>query len=181
MGTATNLKDKEYGLLTVLERDFSKKDRVYWICQCKCGTIKSIAARHLKRGDTESCGCNHRRRGKDSPYYNGVGDLSGHHVSQIKQNASKRKLKYSVSNEYLWGLYLQQNAKCALSGLDIVLSDTVFKKQTASLDRIDSSKGYEEGNVQWLHTSINKMKWDFDQGEFIEFCRLITEKSHVAA
>jgi hypothetical protein len=42
---------------------------------------------------------------------------------------------------------------------------------TASLDRIDSSKGYIIGNVQWAHKMVNRMKNDMPQEEFIEFCR----------
>lgn len=44
---------------------------------------------------------------------------------------------------------------------------------TASLDRIDSSKGYIEGNVQWVHKYVNVMKWDFSMEEFLDICRKI--------
>ena len=51
---------KEHGYptsrLTVLQRDQTKTERVYWICQCECGTIKSIRASHI-RGHILSCGC----------------------------------------------------------------------------------------------------------------------------
>ena len=46
-------------------------------------------------------------------------------------------------------------------------------KSTASLDRIDSSKGYTIDNIQWLHKDINKMKWDFSQEKFLELCKKI--------
>jgi hypothetical protein len=46
---------------------------------------------------------------------------------------------------------------------------------TASVDRIDSSKGYIKGNVQWVHKTINKMKWGYSQGEFIEFCEAVVK------
>jgi hypothetical protein len=38
---------------------------------------------------------------------------------------------------------------------------------------IDSSKGYIEGNIQWVHKDINNMKWDFTQEEFINYCKLV--------
>jgi len=31
--------------------------RPTWRCKCDCGTIKEVAARHLKSGDIQSCGC----------------------------------------------------------------------------------------------------------------------------
>lgn len=54
-------------------------------------------------------------------------------------------------------------------------SNVDFKQQTASLDRIDSSKGYVLGNIQWVHKDINKMKLDYDQDYFIDICRRIAE------
>ena len=41
---------------TVLER-ISKNGRVYYRCQCDCGTIKDVRADHLKAGKSKSCGC----------------------------------------------------------------------------------------------------------------------------
>ena len=44
---------------------------------------------------------------------------------------------------------------------------------TASLDRIDSTKGYFIENVQWVHKYVNIMKWHTANQEFIEWCKLI--------
>jgi archaellum component FlaC len=48
---------------------------------------------------------------------------------------------------------------------------------TASLDRVDSAKGYIKGNVQWVHKDINMMKQQYSQEYFIQMCRLTTEHS----
>jgi hypothetical protein len=45
------------------------------------------------------------------------------------------------------------------------------------LDRVDSSKGYIEGNVQWVHKTINLMKQSFNQKEFIHFCKLVANNN----
>ena len=45
---------------------------------------------------------------------------------------------------------------------------------TASVDRIDSSGGYVESNVQWVHKDVNKMKMDIPQNQFIEYCKIIS-------
>jgi len=52
-----------------------------------------------------------------------------------------------------------------------------MKQQTASLDRIDSSKGYIEGNVQWVHRKINMMKQSYTQEEFIELCQAVVRNN----
>ena len=69
--------------------------------------------------------------------------------------------------------------KCAISGLDIYLPKSDNKKWTATLDRIDSTKGYIENNVQWLHKDINTMKWAFTQDQFLNYCRIIVENNKV--
>lgn len=47
---------------------------------------------------------------------------------------------------------------------------------SASLDRIDSSKGYEQGNVQWVHKDINNMKQSFSQDKFIDWCKKVVNR-----
>ena len=39
------------------EKLSSIKKVQYWICQCECGTIKSIRGTSLRAGEIQSCGC----------------------------------------------------------------------------------------------------------------------------
>ena len=49
--------------LLVIKRDEMKKStHTYWLCQCDCGTICSVAGTHLKTGHTKSCGCYRKRK-----------------------------------------------------------------------------------------------------------------------
>lgn len=53
---------KRFGRLTVIKRGeeyYSKTGKPHdtWICKCDCGTIKTIAGRHLRAGRSKSCGC----------------------------------------------------------------------------------------------------------------------------
>ena len=59
-GALIDLTGKKFGKLTVIEKDIKRSHgSVFWICQCDCGTIKSINGACLRRGDTKSCGCDH--------------------------------------------------------------------------------------------------------------------------
>lgn len=52
-----------YGYLTVLERDSNDRDgHARWKCQCKCGQITTVLGKHLRSGNTQSCGCYQRER-----------------------------------------------------------------------------------------------------------------------
>lgn len=61
------------------------------------------------------------------------------------------------------------------TGIEICLD--AAHKQTASLDRIDNTKGYTEDNVQWVHKIINKMKSDLTQEDFIMWCKRINNEN----
>lgn len=47
------------------------------------------------------------------------------------------------------------------------------RTRTASLDRIDSTKGYVEGNVQWIHKRLNIMKGKSTDVTFIKDCERV--------
>lgn len=59
---AEDLTGQQFGLLQVIERDFSKKN-TSWFCRCNCGnpSLISVQAGHLKDGHTKSCGCLNRK------------------------------------------------------------------------------------------------------------------------
>ena len=165
-----NLTGKIFGKLTVLKVDENLHRRLQWICQCECGNTKSVPSIYLKTGESSSCGCKLHVSGKNNPLWQGFEGISGKSWSRIKSAASKRNLKFSIDIKDIWNQYLKQNMKCALTGLPIVMRDT------ASLDRIDSSRGYEIDNIQWVHKKLNVMKWDLPQEDFVNFCRLVAKK-----
>jgi hypothetical protein len=153
------------------------------LVQCPHGTTMRRALSALRRGDTKGCViCSHEEK------FKGIGDLSSSYIGSIKLGADLRDLEYSVSTECLWALFEEQNRKCKLSGLDISLDPHYstncrkgqkFVTQTASLDRIDNTRGYTEGNVQWIHKDINIMKLDHNQEYFVELCELIARTRKV--
>lgn len=153
------------------------------LVKCTCGTEKIQPPALLYNGKSLQC-LTCRGKSMSEKKFQGIGELSGTYFSQIKSNAKQRNLKFDLTKEYLWSLFNEQHGKCAISGIDLVMSKeyaNVFRKtkwyESASLDRIDSSKGYIPGNVQWVHKDVNKIKQDLDQATFIKLCELITKKN----
>lgn len=103
--------------------------------------------------------------------------ISDTHMKRIIVSANIRDISFEVTKEYIYELYLNQNKRCALCGIEISLPKSYFEIScgnfTASLDRIDSSKGYIEGNLQWVHKKINIMKQAMPDNEFIIWCKMI--------
>ena len=180
---------ERYGKLVVLGPvRRNKHSQIVWECVCDCGKKTEVLSAQLSTGKTKSCGCLRlmtndgsirpcHLKGKDSPYWRGHGDISAYRFIKIKEGAERRGVEMAVSIEYIWDLFLQQDRKCSLSGLQINFAESSRGVSTASLDRIDNTKGYIEDNVQWVHKEINRMKWDMHQDDFLSFCRLITENN----
>ena len=160
-----NLKNKPFGKLIVEQFVGTDcKQQALWNCLCECGKHKIVKASRLKSGEVKSCGCLHQVR---------VGDIDGHHFANIRAHARQKKMKFTITIEQIWNLYLMQDGKCALSGVNIGFDRKNKPNTTASLDRIESSRGYTIDNVQWVHKDINQMKSDRTEDYFIDLCRKV--------
>ena len=114
----------------------------------------------------------------------GCGLVCGTYTTYLRRKAKERNLEWAVSEQYLWDLFCLQKGLCALSGVPIVLTTKINKHNnvdrtilTASLDRVDSTIGYIEGNVQWLHKTVNIMKQSLSDEDFIQWCHLISNNN----
>jgi len=179
---------ERYGRLVVKEAiGRNKHSQIIWRCVCDCGCIKDVESSRLGHR-TNSCGCLRSDTNKDStlpshakgsksPYWKGCGEISGYKLNKIKYGAQTRDFCYELEDQFIWDLFLEQDRKCALTGLPIEFGQKGRELGTASLDRIDSSKGYIKDNVQWVHKDVNKMKMDFDTDYFLDLCRRICDNS----
>lgn len=178
-----DLTNKQYGKLLVLCRYYDDTKRTKWTCQCICGNTCTRTSNALLNSKDSSCGC-YRRSGKDHPLWKGYGDISAawfenHVIRAAKGYYGARKLKeIDITPEYIWNLFLDQDKKCAYTRLPLAFPVKMTNKEqslsTASLDRIDSDKGYVKGNVQWVHKKLNLMKNVLPHEEFVAMCSLVT-------
>lgn len=118
--------------------------------------------------------CYDVKSGKENARWSGFGDISGSYWSSLLHGANRRGINFNITKEYAWEIFLKQDRKCSMCGDVLFFEIENMNGQTASLDRIDSSKGYIAGNVQWIHKDINKMKWDMKIDNFIDLCKKIS-------
>lgn len=137
-----------------------------WLCQCVCG------AEHIRQPSAleNSCReCKHQRMRKPA---------SSVQYHTHKGQAKLRGKAWAIDKAYFIKLIEEQEYKCKLTDLPIQFGNSAIDYQhggsTASLDRINSASDYRDGNLQWVHKDINRMKMDFTQERFIELCHLIT-------
>lgn len=172
-----DLTKKRFGRLTALRRgpsDFHKKSS--WICSCSCGKEKVIASASLLRGLSKSCGCL-----RSELAHKGYKDISSSQWRRLEDNAANRGYEFNISPIYVWKIYEKQKRKCALTGLDIKFTHDSNKpyELTASVDRIDSRKGYIRGNIQLVHKTVNLMKSWLPEEEFVAICNLVSYRRPV--
>jgi hypothetical protein len=175
-----DLTGKVFGNIIVLSREGCAPDTKVptWNCKCKCG--KEFVARggDLRGNRTKSCGCRIGWR-VNRTNWKGHEEISGGFWRSIVENSQKRSkvLDIDINIEDAWDLFIHQDRKCALSGVPLSFGRSTHDRanQTASLDRIDSDLGYVEGNVQWVHKVLNKMKGTMCASEFIKFCKKVAE------
>lgn len=172
---------ERYGKLLVVEPGeyvYSANGRPYraWICHCDCGNVVQKRINALDSGPNSrvSCGCN--RIKKNSLLSKYVGDISGSEFSDIKKRARQAGLEFDLTAEYLWDLFLSQERRCRYTKWELTFNaGTTEAKGTSSLDRIDSSKGYIPGNVQWVHKYVNRAKLNYSEDYFISLCKAVVE------
>lgn len=167
-----------FGRLTVLSKSPKHGGRISWICKCECNNFTTVLGKNLQNLNTTSCGCkNPNLLLKDkSPYWKGFGEISLSVFNKIKTRAVERNYEFDVTIDYIWDLFLKQNRKCIYSDIDLCFKPKASSYTgTASLDRIDNTKGYVEGNVHWIHKQVNYMKHTQTENEFLEWCNKISE------
>ncbi len=168
----------------ILERKDNKRKGhrdIRWKCECQCKskTIKVLRYYHLTsnhhRPKSESCGCIQRAK---ASYANWQGheEISMWYFYNLERGAIRRSIKFDITIEYIWNLFLKQDRKCVLTGVELIFTPkgSQWKDQylqTASLDRINSYGDYTEDNIQWIHKDLNKMKFILDNEQFLKVCK----------
>lgn len=160
-------------------------NHVRWFCDCTCSCGAIVLRKRLDNvisGRVLSCGCASTNResmlGMGNSSFSGYGELRGRKVAEIKVSAKRRGIEFKVTKKYLWDLFEKQGKRCALTGVELFFGRIHFPHETtASLDRIDSTRGYIEGNLQWVLKDVNKIKRDLDQTYLIRLCSLVTDYS----
>jgi hypothetical protein len=182
----SNRRYYKFGLLRPIKLERIKINaegcnRFYWRCQCDCGKqcIKTatyllyydaivkeqLSSGRRKRKLIQSCGCEAKRITRWAKL-----DIDPRHFSRIKQSAKARNLEFNITPEYINELFYKQNKKSALTGVSLILpkyrdhatglsnNPSENDDYIASLDRIDSNKGYTEDNVWWIGRRENICK-----------------------
>lgn len=156
------------------------------ICsRCSSHFTRTLSAsnKNTKRGSLQFCSRSCAASAKNAIRYHGVGsrDLSenGSFLFYVHKARDVSPHECSVDASYLKELWHTQQGKCAYTGIPLKLITRKISSiktgiTAASLDRIDSSKGYLKGNVQFVALGLNYAKnsfTDLQARQFVEEIR----------
>jgi hypothetical protein len=97
------------------------------------------------------------------------------------RRANKRKHFVDIDVIYLKELWESQEGKCPYTKIKLEFTSNINNNfySSPSLDRIDSSKGYIKGNVQFVSMPINYMKHTMSDNETKQYLDIIINNSNL--
>lgn len=157
--------------------------------QCDCGEVFERVITDIVAGASKSCkACGvsrrysdlkNRSKGNTSPAWRGTKDIPRAAFTKAGYSAKLRSVEFSVNIEDLQKQWERQEGICPYTGRVMIFNNKTFKSQKqkiynfASLDRIDSTKGYTPENIQWVCICVNIMKNAYGHDDFINLIKEI--------
>lgn len=86
-----------------------------------------------------------------------------------------RNQNCNLTTNYIFNLWYRQNGRCFYSGIEMKSPKYGSKRimSTASLDRIDCTKGYIKKNVVWCCWACNMGKGELTKTDYINLCNCV--------
>ena len=98
-------------------------------------------------------------------------------LKMLRDRVKRKPRDFNLTLEYLKEIWDKQNGKCPFTNFDLELrtykNDSRLNIKSASLDRIDNSKGYVQGNVRFVSVMFNFARNKFSDEEVIEFAQAV--------
>ena len=143
------------------DREFSRKSALNAAEKkgTSCFSCRSVA-NNISRTGTKTK--------EKNPAWKGFGCVPGRVFSKLKRDAERRNLPFEITIEDIYNQYNKQRELCAFTGFHVVFG------KDASIDRIDSLKGYTVDNIQIVHKDLNMMKRDLPDIDFIWWCKAVS-------
>lgn len=152
-----DITNQRFERLRVLKFDTFKGYKAYWVCECDCGTIKSIYEGNLVSSNTKSCGCltleARSRNGKSNTTHG----MKGTRFYTIWMVMKQRCLNLNNTNFKYYG---GRGIKVCERWLEFInfMEDmypsylehsNLHGEKDTTINRLDVHGNYEPSNCEW--------------------------------
>ncbi len=159
----------------------SKGGKRHWLFRCACGRTSEQLASKVVSSEIKSCGCLTREAvsAANSKYEDPLDKWRNAYYCQYRGHARDKGKSFTMSFEEFKIIIHQPCAYCGRINSNSGAKRYNRKLAHNGVDRIDSSVGYETGNIVPCCQTCNIMKQQLSVAEFLEHCKLIVGHSEV--
>lgn len=177
-----DLSGQRFSRLVVIERAKSVASGTAWKCRCDCGNIVCVSASNL-RHTTHSCGClrNELTRAKFRKEAGRSGQT--YLYGAYRGSAKKRKIRFDLTKEEFLEITKLDCQYCGRPPSSVTYNHLGTEKNLETIahssyvyngvDRVDNTKGYEQGNVVPCCTVCNRAKSTMTVTEFLDWIKRV--------
>lgn len=137
-----------FGRLYVVGREPNKLGRTMWKCVCDCGNTHVANGKLMKQGHTKSCGC--LKHDGSARIIHGHSKRSGHSRTYRSWAKMLERCENPKNKDYYNYGGRGITVHASWHAFEDFLSYIGECPEKFELDRIDSNKSYEPGNVRWV-------------------------------
>jgi hypothetical protein len=179
-----DLTGKRYDKLTVTRFLYSERiwhpdekkrhTNTYWECACDCGNIVKTMTRYLNSGSVRSCGCLYEENRPKQKPESAFNELYNRYICRAKN----KHLEFSISKEFFKKLTKENCAYCGEEPKQVQNGDRIYPYIYNSIDRVDNTQGYIEGNCVPCCGVCNHMKNTLSKEDFLQHIQKIVKHTN---
>lgn len=158
MGQVINMQGMKCGRWTVIEQAATKSNKVYWLCECDCGTIREVVGKDMRSGKSTSCGCISAEKKSIANFVHGY--TTGK-ISLTYKTWASMKERCTNPNSRVYSYYGGRGIticeRWINSFVDFVDDMGDRPSKDYSLDRINVNGNYEPSNCRWATNSEQRI------------------------
>jgi hypothetical protein len=142
-----DLTGRPFGLWTVTAFAGTYQGNTYWTCQCTCGAVSDVAAHALRRGTSNSCGCQKPEISRQLHTTHGMSSSVEHAIrrAMIQRCTNPNHQDYPLYGGR--GITVCEAWRTSFEAFYADMGPRPSPHHT--LERLQNDKPYEPGNVVW--------------------------------